>query len=229
MLLGARYTTVFSLISEFRYLRLRITSTSCADGSVQLSYIGFAKDSYEFVRDGQFKVSVTATDPQFFSWPSGTTVSATSTGSSTEQPINILQRSTTKHCASFSSPHDIVIDLGYGNRIDVSQYKYWGWYSANDVPCRDPEEYTLSGSNNGSSWTMLDNAAASGNSTWLQSTERNVLQYVGKVGGDSLRGALTPDGYLVISDQARNTDYFEYGFIPVDGQLDSDSMLPVLV
>eukprot|EP01045_Picozoa_sp_COSAG04_P029262 COSAG04_NODE_4764_length_1904_cov_1.449307_3_plen_329_part_01 len=36
----------------------------------------------------------------------------------------------------------------------------WDWQTANDAPARDPTKWTLEGSNNGDTWTVLDDANA---------------------------------------------------------------------
>lgn len=200
MLIGSRYAVIFSASARrFRYLKLSITANYGGVDVVQLSYLTFVHDPSDLAA----LMTLESTDslPSAYPWPANASISVPTEGSSTERAINILSLQRNKYSASFVTPHDIVIDLGYGRSIDVDYYKYWGWCSADDYPGRDPYDFVLYGSNDSLTWEVLDNAAESGNATWLCSDERYALQYIGKVGGDSLRG-IPYDGSLIINDRS---------------------------
>lgn len=50
----------------------------------------------------------------------------------------------------------IIIDMGINNYIDINNYMYYAYYTANDTIGRDPISWTIFGSNNGSEGTTLD-------------------------------------------------------------------------
>ena len=49
--------------------------------------------------------------------------------------------------------------LTFDSAVEVASYD---WMTANDAPARDPSAWTLEGSNDGSSWTVVDDSAAGG-------------------------------------------------------------------
>ena len=49
--------------------------------------------------------------------------------------------------------------LTFDAAVEVASYD---WMTANDAPSRDPTKWTLEGSNDGSSWILVDDSAAEG-------------------------------------------------------------------
>ncbi|MDO8563827.1 MAG: hypothetical protein Q7R87_02375 [Nanoarchaeota archaeon] len=98
------------------------------------------------------------------SWPSGTTA-ANPNGKNpvTETPAKAIDSSTstkwldqnfTLGVASQTGHSNLSIDTGASNTVTFDAYK---WATANDATERDPVSWNVYGSNDNSTWTLLDN------------------------------------------------------------------------
>ena len=159
-------TNAVDCVVSARYLRMEIRQKrSSSENLLQLS-----------------EIKLVNTNGVAFSWPSGTTVSATcGTGkastSSSETPQKLIDNSvSTKFCAQNGKnlPCRITIDLGNGRSVDLSTYSQWQWYTANDVANRDPVSFAFLVSNDGEQWVELDSS-----STATITTTRRALAYTG--------------------------------------------------
>lgn len=127
----------------YRYIKLQMDAIN--DGSVvQFSELRFVNST-----------------GGYFTFPSTTSVTATITNSSGEDPSKLIDNNTsTKFCSSaWVSGSYVLIDLGLGNTIDINEYSKWEWYTANDTASfsgRNLKSFSLLGSNNGVEFDLLD-------------------------------------------------------------------------
>lgn len=183
MQIAARYSTTLrrrnvpAVEYEFRYLKMRVTANRTDLGILQLSEIELYKNAAGTITT--------------FAWPAEATVTAAFLDGSSvsysndEGPQNLIDGSVnTKFCCGYTQGQtlDITIDLCVGNSVDVSVYAFWKWYSANDYPGRNPEEFVFMASNDGANWVVLDDYAANGNITIWNSSDLRSVQYVGFIG-----------------------------------------------
>jgi len=140
-------------ISNFRFVRWEITKKRSGASDGCASGLGSCIQASEFVvLQGGSPVS----------WPVGTV--ATNPGGSSpgaENPSKTIDGSLSTKWLDFNFASGdsqngssvLVIDTGSGNSVAFDGYK---WGTANDQTVRDPISWNVSGSDNGSSWTLLD-------------------------------------------------------------------------
>lgn len=91
-----------------------------------------------------------------FTRPSGTSITANHPGNNNEGVEKLIDGSTsTKYCTSYNPEIIIVIDLGANNQVDIKQFSKYRWYTANDAPNRDPQNWTIQVSNDNSTWEVV--------------------------------------------------------------------------
>ena len=150
-----------------RYVRMTITAKRASTETyVQLS-----------------EIKLVSTNGTAFSWPTGTSVSATMNGgslrygSSGETEAKLVDNSvSTKLCAYAYLPCVITIDIGIGKSVDLTTYSRWQWYTANDAVNRDPVSFSFAASNDGERWVELDSATSA-----TITTTRRALAYTGRL------------------------------------------------
>lgn len=97
-----------------------------------------------------------------FEYPENTIINSNLKGDHNEPVENIIDNNVnTKYCSSAwggkqTGNCSISIDLGINNYIDINNYMYYAYYTANDVKGRDPVSWIISGSNDGEKWIILD-------------------------------------------------------------------------
>ena len=137
-------STIASAQTSYRYIRWLVTKRKGAGNSIQVAEL--------VLLQGGSNVS----------WPGGTV--ATNPGGSNpvgEGPTQVIDNNIATKWLDFNfasggalvGSSQLDIDTGVGNTVTFNGYK---WATANDSPERDPVSWTISGSNNGSSWTVLD-------------------------------------------------------------------------
>lgn len=121
-----------------------------------------------------------------FSFPASTVVTATieSSGGTeanpeTESPDKLIDGTTeTKFCSqAWVAGSYVLFDLGENESIDVFRYNIWRWYTANDTasfPERNLKTFSLYGSNDNSTWELLDSAK-----NYNATSENFSLAYIG--------------------------------------------------
>lgn len=125
--------------TNYRYIRFVINATrGSTDAYTQLSKLEFID-----------------IDNNVYSYPSGAAVSTTLTGyPASEPPSSIIDGSVdTKFCTLFSSSGYVQIDLGAAERIDLSKYSRFRWYTANDGDWRDPISFEVRFSTDGTTFS----------------------------------------------------------------------------
>ena len=151
-------------------------------------------------------------------YPPSTTVTSNLTNpSSAEGPEKVIDRSiTTKFCAYYVENGYLTIDLGEEHLIDLKEYPYFQWYTANDAIWRDPVSFTLQFSKDGA--TFVSTASVqSANIT----TNRNSHAYKGKC--FAMQGNGKTSSYSCYNDNG-NTDDAKNG---VYGSIISDKQLHI--
>lgn len=142
---GWRFSAVKPKESRFRYIKLQMDSLTGEGSTVQFADVRFIKD-----------------DGSFFVYPSGTSVTASIAAASTAENETKLidNNASTKYCSGAWVPGSyVLIDLGASRYVDIAQYKKWCWYTASDAttyPARNLKSFSLWGSNNGSTFELLD-------------------------------------------------------------------------
>lgn len=122
-----------------------------------------------------------------YTYPSGTTVTTNLTGySSSESPINIIDGNVnTKFCCPWTSSGYLQINLGATGSLDINRYTRFCWYTANDVPDRDPISFQVLFSTDGVNFNdgfTITNASIT--------TTRFALAYIGGTAGHSGQSVL---------------------------------------
>lgn len=177
----------------YRYLRMQINAVR-SGSQVQLSEIRLMD------RDGNS-----------YQWPSGTQVTTSLNYRTGEGPDNLIDGNpaTKLYSGSFTPGSTITIDLGAANTVDVAQYTQWQWYTANDMPNRDPVSFDLQISNDGSAWETADSV------TGADITElRESLAYTGQITANPPAEGL-PDGYTQLEYiESTGTQYINTGLNP---------------
>lgn len=133
--------------ARYQYVRWQITKRRGADNSIQAA---------------EFKLLENGLD---VAWPTGT-VSSNPGGNNpgTEGHAKaidgIYSVATNKwldfnfgSASSQNGTSTLIINAGTGNKVTFNGYK---WATANDWPTRDPISWTVSGSDDGSSWYVID-------------------------------------------------------------------------
>lgn len=149
----------------FRYIKLQMDELDGTGKTVQFSDIRFVDDN-----------------GGLFAYPSGTTVSASIEAVSTSENETKLidNNADTKYCSTKWLPGSyILIDLGASGSIDLTKYKKWQWYTAQDsaeYTGRNLKTFSLWGSNDGNTFTLLDSAA--NHST---PSQNSAVAYSGKI------------------------------------------------
>lgn len=99
-------------------------------------------------------------------WPTWTTITANHPWNNNEWIEKLIDWSTsTKYCTGYNPEIIIVIDVWEWNKIDISQYPKYKWYTANDVANRDPNSWTIQWSNDWTDYTLLS-TVTNANVTW---------------------------------------------------------------
>ncbi len=148
----------------YRYVKWQMTRRIGTQG--QICDGGLAQ-----VDSLQFAEFYTIYEGSTVSWPPGTT--ATNPGGNNpgpEGPDKAIDVSAATKMLDFnfwanggSFPDStygstvLIVDTGSGNSVTFDSY---GWDTANDCRERDPVDWTVSGSNDGSTWTVLDTRTA---------------------------------------------------------------------
>lgn len=127
-------------LNKYRYLKWKISATRTTSSYCQMSDIEF-----------------TDANNNKFTFPTGTTVTASTSATSGSSPAYIVDGNTaTKFCGNWvTGGITLNIDLGMGNVIDVSVYKNFSWYTANDATDRDPKTWELYGIDNANNEILL--------------------------------------------------------------------------
>lgn len=140
---------------NFRYLKLVMNEIvdSSVSTIVQLSEIEFL-DSEGILFDFPTNTIVTATIES---------AGGTEANPEKESPDKLIDGTTeTKFCSQkWVADSYILFDLGENENIDVFRYNIWRWYTANDTasfPERNLKTFSLYGSNDNSTWELLDSA-----------------------------------------------------------------------
>lgn len=130
-----------------RYIKWKITAIKPNSTTLQASEFGFSD-------------STVISNETRFSYPNNTVVtsnqSATASG---EEVTKLIDNSVdTKFCKSnVSLPCIVTIDLGENQKIDLTHYKYYYYYTANDDPTkRDPISWELSVSEDDITYHVID-------------------------------------------------------------------------
>jgi hypothetical protein len=83
-----------------------------------------------------------------------------------EHACNGLTASDPEGCSGCANSGHKWLDFNKGDLVMTFtgpvSVNSWDWQTANDAPARDPVMWTLEGSNDGASWTVIDSSAASG-------------------------------------------------------------------
>lgn len=114
----------------FRYFKWHISKLRNSDGYIQMSDIQFQDE----------------TDNRY---PFNSSASCTFDGNSGTNLIDGSANSKVALVWNPSSGSDVIIDVGQGG-LDISTYKKFAWYTANDANGRDPVSWELYGSNDSS-------------------------------------------------------------------------------
>eukprot|EP01045_Picozoa_sp_COSAG04_P009544 COSAG04_NODE_556_length_12658_cov_3.469862_5_plen_293_part_01 len=81
-----------------------------------------------------------------------------------EHACNGLTSSDPNGCSGCANTGHKWLDFNRGDLVmefnSPQQVATWDWQTANDAPARDPTKWTLEGSNDGDSWTVLDDTWA---------------------------------------------------------------------
>ena len=121
-------TTMVSTV--YQYLKLRISANRGDSTYMQFSDLIF--------EDGAYNT---------FTYPTGTTITASLSPAGGGETVDKLidYNTSTKYCARWNSSTgcDIVITFPSSSKMDISTYKIFTWYTANDVPNRDPISWQL--------------------------------------------------------------------------------------
>merc|ERR1719453_2086034 len=86
--------------------------------------------------------------------------------------------------------------MTFDSPVEVASYD---WMTANDAPARDPSKWTLEGSNDGSSWTVVEDSNA--DSPFDVTTERYMYQGPFCVGAEGSSGGLGSSTTIHVSDE----------------------------
>lgn len=120
-------------VTQFRYIKMSITKVNGAN-MLQFSELGF-RDS----------------EGNNFTFPASMTATSSMPAYTASETVDKLfdGNTSTKLCISFpsGSTEEVTIDLGEGNYLDINEYMYYYWCSANDQASRDPETWKLYGAN----------------------------------------------------------------------------------
>lgn len=127
-------------LNKYRYLKWKISATRTTSSYCQMSDIEFSD-----------------ANGSKFTFPTGTTVTASTSATSGSSPAYIVDGNTaTKFCGNWvTGGITINIDLGMGNVLDVSVFKNFSWYTANDATDRDPKTWELYGIDNANNEILL--------------------------------------------------------------------------
>ncbi|NKI68496.1 glycosyl hydrolase [Collimonas pratensis] len=147
---GQTNSYAFSNSTAFRYYKIDFAVSAAAlnEGHFQIAEIGL---------NGVNLSQNPSTQPLYVFSPSGHGMGALTSSSSQRIDSSVDGNANTKWCV-FVNPGDIVqwqIDLGAAQAISS-----YALTSANDVPARDPQAWTLAGSNDGVSWTQMDSQSS---------------------------------------------------------------------
>lgn len=126
---------------DYRYLKMQINAIR-SSGGIQMSEIRLVND-----------------DGSFFQWPSSTNVqSDIGASSGSEGPGNLIDGllTTKYYTPSFWPGGSITIDLGEGEYVNLLEFSKWQYYTANDMPDRDPVSFSFQVSNDGDIWSVVD-------------------------------------------------------------------------
>ena len=102
------------------------------------------------------------TNQNKYTYPTGTTITTTLAGSSSESIEKLIDNNTgTKYCStrwgsSQTGECTIEIDLGEGNEINLGNYPYYSYCTANDSDSRDPISWTIYCSADGENFFQVD-------------------------------------------------------------------------
>ena len=150
-----------------KYCDRDIVVTATVDSEQPKKILRYIKFVVNEVRGGgtqmQFsEIDFLDADGNRYNWPTTTVVSSPdmpATASVEGQDKIIDGLTSTKFCTvKFASGKYLLIDLGEGNGVDVREYGYWQWWTANDNAARDPISFELWGSENGDTYELLDSA-----------------------------------------------------------------------
>ena len=90
--------------------------------------------------------------------------SITISGELPEHACNGLTSDDPNGCSGCANTGHKWLDFNRGDLVmafnSPTAVASWDWQTANDAPARDPTKWTLEGSNDGDSWTVLDNTWA---------------------------------------------------------------------
>ncbi len=114
----------------FRYFKWHISKLGNSDGYIQMSDIQFQDEN-----DNRYPFNYSA--------------SCTFDGNSGAALIDGGVKSKVAIVWNPSSGSDVIIDVGQGG-LDISIYKKFAWFTANDYPGRDPISWKVYGSNDSS-------------------------------------------------------------------------------
>ncbi len=146
----------------YRYIKFSVTKRrGGGSGYIQLSELRFLN-----------------ADDEIFVWPSGTTITATSSATGSYESVEKLidGNTSTKYCGSTPGYVTFEIDLGESGSIDISIYRTWQWYTANDATDRDPISFSLSLSEDGVEYIEFDSVSDA-----EVTTTRSALAYEGMI------------------------------------------------
>lgn len=130
-----------SVNALYRYLRIKINAVR-SGSEFQLSEIRLIDE-----------------EGNFFQWPEQAVVtSSMEEVGEAEGPDKCIDGLvTTKFCSiAFSPGGDIIVDLGAENSVDLGTYTRWQYYTANDIPNRDPISFEFQVSQDGADWITAD-------------------------------------------------------------------------
>ncbi|MBP6884015.1 MAG: S8 family serine peptidase [Candidatus Pacebacteria bacterium] len=137
---------VAPLQTSYRYVKWDVTQRKCVDNSVQANELILLQNG-----------TVVA-------WPNGSSVSNPGgSNPSAEGSSNLIDKNVATKWLDFNFDLDggdatlgsskVIVDVGSGNAVNFNGYR---WKTANDSTCRDPIGWSLYGSNNGTSYALLD-------------------------------------------------------------------------
>lgn len=154
--------------NPYRFMRLVISANKGNPDGTQLSEV-------QLVGEGG----------ELFRFPSDITVSATyndgneATGSRGEEPVKLFDGSVNtkmyRNVGESQYPVTVTVDLKDA-LIRSSEWVTWRWYTANDVPTRDPTAFSLGFSLDGRRWKTVDDVTG-----FTPTTARKSLAYTGKI------------------------------------------------
>jgi hypothetical protein len=118
-------------------------------------------------------------------WPGATTVTANGSTAGGEGPDKLIDGLTATKCHDTSNDGTVIIkfDCGAGNSVTFDGYRF---ATANDVATRDPDDWTVEGSDNDSDWDLLDTQTAAAVTASRQTWTADYPAAAPAAGGGSL-------------------------------------------